>query len=92
MLLCVTAAVSSQYELSAKTDLEMSDLSKPRDNFNKVKRMVSRSTRWGKRSEDLVEGEHWQWKKTKSSRPFRMGKRLVSNILRKKSGPFKMGI
>ena len=92
MLICVTSAVSYGYKKTLSTpNNQISDLSTLRDSFFKVKRMMSRSVRWGKRSNDLVDEVPWQWKKTKSSRPFRMGKRKNSLVLLKKSRPLRMG-
>ena len=92
VLICVTSAVSYGYKKTLSTpNNQISDLSKLRDSFYKVKRMMNRSVRWGKRSSYLVDEVPRQWKKTKSSRPFRMGKRKNSLVLLKKSRPLRMG-
>ena len=90
VLICITSAVSYGFnKTSSKLSYQISDWSKIKHNC--FKRMMSRSVRWGKRSNDLVDEDPWKWMKTKSSRPFRMGKRKNSFVVLKKSRPLRMG-
>merc|ERR1711894_165656 len=97
VLICATSAFTYGSKTLSTPNGQTSDLSRLKDSFYKVKRMMSRSVRWGKRSDDLVDELPWRWMKiqkmkdTKSSRPFRMGKRKNSLILLKKSRPLRMG-
>ena len=89
VLICIISTATVSYgfnKSSSKLKYRLSDLSKL-----KVKRMMTRSVRWGKRSNDLVDEVPWKWIKTKSSRPFRMGKRKNSFVVLKKSRPLRMG-
>ena len=94
VLICITSAVSYGFNKnSSKLNYQIKNLSRIKDNYFKVKtkRMMTRSVRWGKRSNDLVDEDPWKWMKTKSSRPFRMGKRKNSFVVLKKARPLRMG-